>query len=241
MTSPNEPWWKHLKRIDVATLVVAVIALSFSWRATNISQSALEASTNPDVIILDAREEWFGKGQEHFTDDDAVCKHRIRITNLSSASTAIVNFDVIIQMQTASLYLSGTGEGLAVSAPGNESALIPGIGSFSASLVDPAAAPLLEWGEDYPAMWSKRLPIPIDSFQTADYFYQIQFSYNPDSFSISPSTYPSDFPPPNDWFVTKSQAGYHPISASYVLYFATGQTASSDPIPCYFTNEILSS
>jgi hypothetical protein len=93
------------KWLEITTLIIAVIALFFSWQANSIAQR----QSSDKVLVLDVQP----IGSDFYYEENistGSCEHRIRLANLGGANASIVNLEAIISSPKEKFHLSGTGD-----------------------------------------------------------------------------------------------------------------------------------
>lgn len=199
-------------QLSIAALVAGIISLLFSWRANQIASQANQIASQQISAHIAVIDESNIGGT--ISNDQAVCKHRIRITNLGGASTALVSYQLKILYKDQVLYFENSEAFVANGAKvGSE------FENFRAVLLN-KDAPV-----DFPSLLDQSnwltLPVEIDPFGTLDIDISLAFNVDP-THDLKLAGNPN----------TIHYIGYSPMQVTYTLKFASNQILEVPSINC---------
>ena len=214
------------KWLDLTAVVIALVALFFSWQANMIGQSQI----TPKIVLIDAKSVgnlpsslysfnghlcMYGATKDQppaprivcTVQDNLYCVHQFRIANLGGANTSIVDFEATISYLDQKMFIKGNGEPtVSMFEQGkyfwkSTISFAPSKENIYVPDFDPVFSEIL-----IPKIDLLQLPAPIGGYSTVDIF--------------SESIIYSDANLDNPFFVEqRSEEPYAYIDISYSYYF----------------------
>jgi len=204
--------------ISVVTAAVSIIALFFSWQANRI---ATQQST-AQIVILDTS--WNGGGYRQIDNRmKATCKHIVRITNLGGVATAISSYRVNISLGKKALSFESSFP--IIVKPDDISSQL---GDFEILLM--SRDTLVDFPDISNPEGILSLPFKLEPHTTYDIQVAISFYYDGNLY-LESAKYNE---PDSYYYAPKILEGFTPIQVVYTFITASGQTASSSQVACWY-------
>jgi hypothetical protein len=208
------------KLLSVASLILSIVALFFSWQANKFSHH--DGATQ--VLILDTS--WRDSRYHNIeSGKEATCVHTIRLSNLGGTSTALTNFKANISLEQSELTVENSFGGKVT-----RDQLTPRIGFFQIYLFPNETQ--IDISSPLNSNGILEFPYAIEPFSTVDIQVGISFRYD---FVVSLES--PLYKEPNSFYYDPSKLeGYAPMMVSYTFKMATGEEAKSPSVACWYVN-----
>lgn len=221
--------------ISVVAVFISAIALVIAFQSNRIASR----QASPEIAIVELSEVESGESPisvERWKRDYS-CKHRLRLTNLGGAATAIVGYQVNVFYDGRSSVSPQSGDNHAQA----QLDLIEGLQLYGSRFIAKDAPVDVEFvpeaimlEEIYPS-----LPIGLEAYNTVDLMTVSMFRADTRYVDLLSSVdYYEDLA--NDflyWSWNPVDEGYKPIEYSYTLYLATDQALSTPRATCYLVRK----